>query len=253
MKKKILSIMLSIAVVFSFMPLFTFQADAASTGGKTLVKTKTVTIQPGKTYKSPKFKLSKKMALQVPIRVTANSKGDNSDFSFRLKYTMSVKTAKGKKKSTYKENTYMYNPYTDSLDYDNWICHYKKGKKVGFAKGKYRITIKNTSTRAIKVKYSVRGYKKLATKAVLKSSVTMNGEEIDTYAGKIGPGIPLVKKVTSSNPRVKIGYVVSKDGVLKLYLDASVPNDCSSTVTVKLMSGKTYKIKVKALAPKNID
>ena len=59
--------------------------------------------------------------------------------------------------------------------------------------------------------------------------------------------------MTSSNPRVKIGWLVSKDGVLRLYLGASVPNDCESTVTFTLMSGKKYKIKVKALAPKNID
>ena len=253
MKRKLLSIMLSIAVAFSFIPLFTFQADAASTGSKTLVKTKTVTLQPGKTYKSPKFKLSKEMVIQVPIKVTAESTGDDSDFSYKLKYTMNVKTANEKKKASYKENTYMYNPGTDSLNYDNSICFYGKVKKPGFSKGKYRITIKNTSNRTIRVKYSVRGYKKLATKAVLKSSVTMNGEEIDTYAGKIGPGIPLVKKVTSSNPRVKIGWLVSKDGVLRLYLGASVPNDCESTVTFTLMSGKKYKIKVKALAPKNID
>ena len=166
---------------------------------------------------------------------------------------MNVKTANEKKKASYKENTYMYDPSTDSLNYDNSICFYGKVKKPGFSKGKYRITIKNTSNRTIRVKYSVRGYTKFATKAKLKSSVSMNGEEISIYAGKIGPGMPLIKKVKSSNPRVKIGWLVSKDGVLRLYLGASVPNDCESTVTFTLMSGKKYKIKVKALAPKNID
>ena len=69
MKKRIISLMLSIAVVFSCFPLFTLQADAFSTGAKYLLKTRTVTIKPGKTYKSPKFRASSKMTFQVPVKI----------------------------------------------------------------------------------------------------------------------------------------------------------------------------------------
>ena len=58
MKRKLICMILSIAVVVSIMPFFTFQADAFSTGSKTLIEKTTVTIKPGKSYKTPVFKTS---------------------------------------------------------------------------------------------------------------------------------------------------------------------------------------------------
>ena len=138
-KRKILCLFLSLAVVVSCMPFFTLQADAFSTGSKTLLKTRTVTIKPGKTYKSPAFKMSKKMAIQVPVKMWPKKE---TNYGFKLKYTMTLKTAKGKTKDSYKcPARGIYNVYTDELLYDNWIYFYNKLSSPGFAKGKYYIKI----------------------------------------------------------------------------------------------------------------
>jgi len=252
MKKKLLSFLLSIAVVFTFMPFFTIQADAFSTGSKTLLKTKTVTIKPGKTYTSPTFKLSKKMAVQVPVTVTLPGKIKDSDYEYLLKYTMTLRHSNGKKVASYKcPETYMYNFYDDAFIYEDWIHYYKKSiSKPCFAKGKYYITIKNTTKRAIKVKYSVKGYTKYASTAELKKNLTADNDDIYVYAGKIGPGIPYIKSVKSSNSNVSVGWFISHDGKLYLYPENYTTKDCKTTVTVTLANKKTkYKIKLKVKGP----
>lgn len=251
MKKKLASIILSIAVVFSFMPFFTIQADAFSTGSKTLVKTRTVTIKPGKTYKSPTFKFSKKMTIQVPIKVKLSGKIKDSDYNFKLKYTMSLKSSKGKTQATYKcPATGMYDFYSDSLIYEDWICYHKNSiAKPCFAKGKYYLTIKNTTKRTIKVTYSIKGYTKYATTAELKEELEADYDQIYVNAGKIGPGIPLVKSVVSDNPDLDVYFGVSHNGTLYLYPDKNVATECEATVTVTLQNkNKKYKLKLKVLA-----
>ena len=244
MKKKMLSIMLSVAVVFSFMPFFTIQAEAFSTGAKTLVKTKTVTIKAGKTYKSPKFKLSKKMAVQVPIKITLPGKIKDSDYGISLKYKMSLKTAKGKTKDTYKcLGEGMYNPYTDTLLYENWVYFCSKSiAKPCYSKGKYYITIKNTTKRSIKVTYSVKGYTKIANSASLAEELTADYDEIRVKAGKIGPGIPAIESVESSNADVEVGWNISHKGTLYLYPDPMTSKDCETVVTVTLKNKKNNKV-----------
>ena len=248
MKKKLLCMMLSIAVVFSFIPLFTVQADAASSNGPTTyIKTRTVTIKPGKTYKSPTFKITKKQAFQVPIYITLPN--DDTDEYYKLKYTMSLKNSKGKTVDSYSLPAQTIYSYMDGTSiYSNWIYFYKKSiSKPHYDKGKYYITIKNTSKRTIKVKYSVKGYSKFSTTANIKKSLKIDGDTLQIYAGKIGSGIPLIKSVKSSNKNVPIDYIVEPDG--KFYLVPDVFRDNSkkrtTTVTVTLKNGgKQYKIKV---------
>ena len=92
MKKNLISIILMFVVMISIAPFTTLHVDAASNGAKVLVKTRTVTIKPGKTYTSPTFKLSKKMALQVPIKITHKGSYEGSKG-----YKLSLKKAKSKK------------------------------------------------------------------------------------------------------------------------------------------------------------
>ena len=248
MKKKILSLMLSIAVVFSFVPLFTVQADAASSNGATtLLKTKTVTIKPGKTYKSPKFKLTKKQALQAPIYVTLPN--NETDEEYKLKFTLSFKNEKGKNLYTYKcPAQTIFSQIDGTTEYSDWIyCYDKSISKPGYAKGKYYITIKNTSKKTIKVKVSVKGYTKFATTASVKKSLTIDGDTIQVYAGKVGKGMPLIKSVKSSNKNVPIYYYVTYDGKIYLCPDPFRDNSKKRTTTVTITlknGGKQYKIKV---------
>ena len=248
MKKRILSLLLAIAVVFSAAPLFTVQADAFSTGAKTLVKTRTVTIKPGKTYKTPVFKLKKKMALQVPIKIRLAKKNlTDSDYNYTLSYNLTLKTSKGKTKDTFKvKNQGMYDPYTDDMEYVEWVYfNYKNSiKKPCYAKGKYYFTIKNTSKKAIKVTYSVKGYTKFATDASLSKSLTADCYDIRVKAGRVGPGIPLLKSVKSSNKEVGISWFMTHNGTLYLYPDATHMEDSDTVVTVTLKTGKQYKIKL---------
>lgn len=247
MKKKLLSLMLSIAVVFSFMPFFTLQADAATGGGKYFVKNKTVTIQPGKTYKSRTFKIKKKMAVQVPIKITLAKKNlSDEDYNYTLSYNMTLKAAKGKKKWVYKcKDEGIYNPYDGNMIYENWIYMPSKVVKNKIKKGKYFVTIKNTSKKAIKVTFSVKGYTKIASKAKLKKNITVDNDVIHVYAGKVGPGMPVIKSIKSSNPNIFVGWTMSPDGKLRLFPDAD-DNGGKTVVTVTLKNkSKKFKINLK--------
>ena len=53
MKRKVFSFLMVLMMTLSILPFGSIDADAFSTGAKTLIKTKTVTIKPGKTYKTP--------------------------------------------------------------------------------------------------------------------------------------------------------------------------------------------------------
>lgn len=234
-KRKILCLFLSLAVVVSCMPFFTLQSDAFSTGSKTLLKTRTVTIKPGKTYKSPAFKMSKKMAIQVPVKMWPKKV---TNYGFKLKYTMTLKNAKGKTKGYYKcPACGIYNVYTDQLLYDNWVYFYNKLSSPGFAKGKYYITIKNTSKQTIKVKYSVRGYTKLATTGEMKKELVADYIDMELVAGKIGPGLPIIKSIESDNPNIKLVWTMSADGVLRIYPTNFSQDPQEATITVTLKKG----------------
>ena len=252
MKRKIICLLLSLAVVFSFSPIFTIQADAFSTGSTSLINTKTVTIKPGKTYNSPKFKLKKKMLLQVPMHVSSKKEVTKGGF------VISVKDSKKKVKAKYKESLKNIGG-EDGFDYDDWIYFYmsKKKSKACFKKGKYSISIKNTTNATIKVKFSVKGYTKYASDAKFNKSKTIDygsGKKFKylnavfpyTYLGRVGPGMPVVSSIKSSNKDVYIGSdVITPDGKVYAYIDTE-KEEASSVISVKLKNRKTpYKIKVK--------
>jgi hypothetical protein len=249
--------MLSLAVVFSFMPFFTLQADAFSTGATTLVKTRTVTIQPGKTYKFPVVKLSKKKAFQVPVNIKVSKKSKKSQIS-KGGYILKIKNSKGKLVSSYKTSLKYVGKYDDQ-SYTDWIYFYKKSiSKPCFDKGKYYFSIKNTSNCAIRVKYSVKGYTKFASNADFVEDMTVDYNN-DTdfkyiymlpykYVGRIGPGIPAISSITSSNEAVYAdGWFLTHDGKLYLYLDTD-EKEADTVISVKLKNNKTpYKINAKVI------
>ena len=121
---------LSIAVVVSIMPFFTFQADAFSTGSKTLIEKTTVTIKPGKTYKTPSFKITEKMTFQVPVKII--SKDDVNSGS----YVLVLKNSKDKTQASFKTSL------KNKDIYDDWTYFYLDSiSKPCFAKGKYYFLI----------------------------------------------------------------------------------------------------------------
>lgn len=256
MKKKIICMLLSIAVVVSFMPLFTLQADAFSTGSTTLKKFKTVTIQPGKTYKVPVVKLTNKKLFQVPITIKVSPKSKKSQIS-KGGFKITIKNSKGKVINNFETNL-KYVGQEDVTSYVDWIYFYKSKSKPCYGKGKYYFTIKNTSNCAIKVRYSIKGYKKYASNAEFKKSKTvdynsdtndfkyLNGVFPYTYLGKIGPGLPVVSSIKSSNSKVYIeDWRITHDGKLYVYIESN-EIEADTVVSVKLKNNsKPYKIKVK--------
>jgi len=247
MKKKIISLVLSFAVLISFMPFMTIQADAFSTGSKTLVKTRTVTIKPGKTYKTPVFKLSKKMALVVPIQVWLSPKDKGkTDYIKSGKYKLTLKTKKGKTIDSFSDSL----KYVDRKDmywYDNWIYYFNKSiSKPCFSKGKYYYTIKNTTKRTIKVRYSVKGYTKFATEAEFVEEKEIE-QDIYEYVGRIGPGIPAIDSIESSNENVYISWDSNPDGTFYIMAEGQ-EEDTETIVTITLKgNGAQYQIKLKVL------
>ena len=254
MKRKIICMFLSLAVLLSFSPLFTIQAEAFSTGSTRFIKTKTVTIKPGKTYKSPKFKLKKKMLIQVPIHVTTKS---NKSTITKGGYTMSVKNSKNKTVASFKDSLVDIGGQ-DGFDYEDWIYFYNKSKNPCFSKGKYSISIKNTSNKTIKVKYSIKGYTKYAGKAEFKKNMTVDYgsdtakfEYFDAmlpyiYVGRIGPGLPVIDKIKTVKGDVYADAMhLTHDGKLYLYIDTN-KNEAEGVLSIKLLNRKTpYKINVK--------
>ena len=140
MKRKLICMILSIAVVVSIMPFFTFQADAFSTGSKTLIEKTTVTIKPGKTYKTPSFKITEKMTFQVPVKIIP--KDDVNSGS----YVLVLKNSKDKTQASFKTSL------KNKDIYDDWTYFYLDSiSKPCFAKGKYYFVIKNTTNCNLKV------------------------------------------------------------------------------------------------------
>ena len=169
--------MLSIALVISIMPFFTYQADAFSTGSKTLIEKTTVTIKPGKTYKTPSFKITEKMTFQVPVKIIP--KDDVNSGS----YVLVLKNSKDKTQASFKTSL------KNKDIYDDWTYFYLDSiSKPCFAKGKYYFVIKNTTNCNLKVTYSVKAYKKIASTGEFPEEMTMV-QKLFQLLGKVGPGI----------------------------------------------------------------
>lgn len=246
MKKKIICMILSIAVVISFMPIFTIQAQAFDTGSKTLLKTRTVTIKPGKTYKTPYVKLSKKMTFQVPLEIwlSPSDKGKPKYYINKGGYVISLVDSKGKTLTSVKESLKGVDTREESW-YNGWTYYYHKSiAKPCYGKGKkFYFTIKNTTNRIIKVRYSIKGYTKFATAASLPEEKQLHADWWQKI-GNVGPGIPLVKAVTSSNKEISVDWYVDEKGVLYVYPYA-LEHDAETTLIVTLKNGgKKYKVKV---------
>ena len=244
-KKRIVHLMLVFALVMSLIPLATITASAG-TGAKTLIKTKTVTIKPGETYKSPKFKLTKKMCFQVPIEAWLAPKDPSGDeYITKGGFKIFLKTSKGK----VKDKGFYSMKYMDAHQeywYNDWHYYYAKSiSKPNYAKGKYYFAIKNTTRNKIKFKYSVKGYTEYASKASLKSKVTAKSGKY-VKAGSIGPGIPLIKKISFDGGGGKVEevwYHVEPNGKVTLMAYA---DPCTFTVKLKLANRKKpYKVKMK--------
>lgn len=251
-RKKGLSIMLVLAVAFCFMPFNTMNAEAASTGSTVLAKTKTVTIKPGKTYNTPKVSISEKMAFQVPMEVwlSPKDKGKPKYYIKKGGFKISLKTAKGKNKSTVNQSLKGVDKHEDCW-YHNWIYYYDGDdlSDPGFEKGKYYFSIKNTTGRTIKVKYSVRGYTEIASTAEFPEEVDWS-EGADWDLGVVGPGIPIVepKSFEFDDPLFGIDmWNISADGELWLVPYGDFPENevRTATLSVKLKNRvEPYKIRM---------
>jgi hypothetical protein len=244
--KRILHIILTLALVLSIIPLATVSASAG-TGAKTLIKTKTVTIKPGEKYKTPKFKISKKMCFQVPLEIWLSPEDKSGDdYISKGGFKIFLKTAKGKTKE--KDYQSLENIGSSKKDrYKDWYYYYAKSPaKPNYAKGKYYYVIQNTTKNTIKVKYSVKGYTEFASKASLKSKVKAKSGKY-VKAGSIGPGIPLIKKISitggNSSEFIEVWYHVDSNGKVSLMAYA---DPCTFTVNIKLANRKKpYKVKMK--------
>ena len=245
MKKRLICMILSVAVVLSFMPFFTIQAQAFDTGAKTLIKTRTVTIKPGKTYKTPYAKTSKNMTFQIPFEIwlSPGDKGTPKNYISKGGYIISLKNTKGKTLASFSDSLKKVDKHKENW-YSTWTYIYNKSiAKPCYSKGTYYFTIKNTTNRIIKVKYSVKGYTKVATTASLPKNKTMEDGRFQ-YLGRVGPGIPLLKSLTSSNKDIKIDWYVNANGIVYVYPRA-LEQDAETTLTATLKNGgRKYKIKL---------
>lgn len=243
-KRKILCLFLSLAVVVSCLPFFTVQADAFSTGSTTLLKTRTITIKPGKTYKTPYIRLRKSMTFQVPLEIWL-SKKDTKKPAYIKKggYKLMLKNSKGKLLASYSHSLKYADKHKDYW-YSDWIYFYRKSiSKSNFYKGKYYFTIKNTTSRTITVKYSVKGYTKYATKADFPEEVTINNGETK-YIGRVGPGLPVLKGMSVNSDVVEVDWYITADG--RLYITAyGDEKDTENILTITLKKNSVkYKIKL---------
>lgn len=245
MKKKLLSFLLVLSIALTMIPFASVNTYAASSGPKTFVKTKTVTIKPGKTYTTPKVKLTKKMLFHIPIEIWLADK-KNPDYIEKGSFKLTLRNAKGKAIYTYKDTLEYVSRKNGDGWYSNCIYYYAdKGSDPRFKKGTYYFTIKNTTKRTIKVKYSIRGYTKFATKADFPKKVTMDCSTWDyTYIGKIGPGLPAIDSISSSDKMFSFSWYIDKKG--KLYIRPWEADDGQkTTITVTMMDGSTkYKFKL---------
>lgn len=232
MKRKFICMILSIAVVVSIMPFFTFQADAFSTGSKTLIEKTTVTIKPGKTYKTPSFKITEKMTFQVPVKIIP--KDDVNSGS----YVLVLKNSKDKTQASFKTSL------KNKDIYDDWTYFYLDSiSKPCFAKGKYYFVIKNTTNCNLKVTYSVKAYKKIASTGEFPEEMTMV-QKLFQLLGKVGPGIPVVESVKIDNVTLSPDrWGITDDGDLYICPYGEENEDVEKVITVTLKNkGKNYKI-----------
>ena len=234
MKRKIICMILSIAVVVSIMPFFTFQADAFSTGSKTLIEKTTVTIKPGKSYKTPVFKTSEKMTFQVPLKILPKDDVESGG------YVLVLKNSKDKTQASFKTSL---KKYKKEDIYDDWTYFYLDSiSKPCFAKGKYYFVIKNTTDCNIKVTYSVKAYKKVAATAEFPESATML-QKIFQLLGKVGPGIPVVESVKIDNEKLSSDrWGITDEGDLYI-CPSGEESDVEKIITVTLKNkGTKYTV-----------
>ena len=216
MKRKVFSFLMVLMMTLSILPFGSIDADAFSTGAKTLIKTKTVTIKPGKTYKTPAFKLKKKMCLQIPTEIWISPKDKKKAKTIKSgNFKVTLYNSKGKKLTSFKDSLKDIGRKDES--YDDWgYCYCEPLSKPGFSKGKYYFTIKNNTNRIIKVKYKVKGYTKFASKASLKKKIIL-GENDYAFVGNIGPGLPLISEIESYDPDIEIDFWVEDNGRLYIF------------------------------------
>lgn len=240
MKKKAFSILMILFMMFSILPFGSVKADAFSTGAKTLMKTKTVTIKPGKTYKSPSFKLNKKLCLQVPMEIWISSKDKKKAKTIKKGgIKISLYDSRGRKFYSYKESLKDTGRKDDS--YETWGYFYRNPvTKPGLAKGRYYLTIKNTTNRIIKFKYKVKGYKKFATKADLKEEITV-GEDGYANVGRIGPGLPWFFDIEFDYNDIDIDWDVEEDGRLYIY---PISGTGETTMYIEMLGGREYEVDI---------
>ena len=257
--KKVLPLLLMIAMMLTAIPFITAEASAATSDDSvTLVNTKTVTIKPGKTHKTPKFTTTEELAYFIPLDVKLAPKDKKKPKGYIKKGSLKI-TLKNAKKKSLETATQSLTGVDKGVEYwiDNWWCFYHEMEQPGFATGKYWFEFKNTTSRTIKVKYSIDGYREMASTATFPAAITLDEEKDfdDTpnvwaykIEGKIGPGIPLVESVDLLDNDDYVmdidGWFVKQDGTLYVRLYAEERAPVTATLSVKLANrAEPYKIK----------
>lgn len=240
MKKRALSLLLVLSVAISLIPFAAINASAASSDAKTLLKTKTVSIKPGKTYKTPKFNLSGDLALQVPLEAWLSSK-DKKKPGYIKKggFTLTLYKGKGKKIGNGLKASLKRVDKKEDWWYSNWFYWYDDDENnpysnPGVKKGKYYYTIKNTTNRIIKVKYSVRGFTEIASTADFPSEMNIESGYW-TDLGKIGPGMPLLEKISFTDTDIKVDtWDCSANGEVSIVAYGEFYGTKNTTLEIKL-------------------
>lgn len=235
LSKRFINIALVIAIALAFIPFFATGVHATETGAKVVVKTKTVNIKPGKTYKTPIFRLSTKRIPMVPIEIGLSPKDKGkSEWIKKGGYKLSIMSKAGKNMGSY-SHSLKYVGFGDECYY-SWIYYYYKSlKKPVYPKGKYYFAIKNTTNRIIRVKYSVRAYKEFAKTAELDSNIEMEEEE-SRVIGWVGPGVPLIESMRLEDHEniYNVYWSINEDGYLSIVPEGTG----STTVYLKLRGAK---------------
>ena len=128
--------------------------------------------------------------------------------------------------------------------YDDWTYFYLDSiSKPCFAKGKYYFVIKNTTNCNLKVTYSVKAYKKIASTGEFPEEMTMV-QKLFQLLGKVGPGIPVVESVKIDNVTLSPDrWGITDDGDLYICPYGEENEDVEKVITVTLKNkGKNYKI-----------
>jgi hypothetical protein len=205
-------------------------AMAAST---TLIKSKSITLKPGKSY-TVKFTTKQKLALGVSYELTPAKKVSSGGLRVTLKNNKGWKP---------KAEFLSLKGAAKGEEFNGWVISGTTPVKAG----KYTCTFKNTTKVNLKIKFNVKGYTKVASSfAFSKNPKIKSGNW-----GRIGTiksaktALPYLRSVVARDKKIITDLFYDLDG--KLYAKGTKPG--KTVVTVTTGKGKKIKTNVTVTAP----